>query len=75
MLVDLAANGIHSSFAEPMFLCITVAYINALLACMGSFDGMCAVHTMFLNRRCNCWIHCARHPALSNKLFHMKSKN
>jgi hypothetical protein len=47
--VDLAANGIHSSSAEPMSLCIIVAYINAVMACMGRFEEMCVVHTMFFD--------------------------
>jgi hypothetical protein len=51
MLVDLAANDIHSSFAEPRFLCIIVDYINAILSCMGRFQGMCVVHTMSLNTK------------------------
>jgi hypothetical protein len=51
MLVDLAADRIHSSFAKPMFLCIIVAYIHALLACTGRFERVCAVHTMSLNTK------------------------
>jgi hypothetical protein len=51
MLVDLATHGTDKNCAEPMFLCIIAAYINALLACMGRFEGMCAVHTMSLNTK------------------------